>query len=45
MLDTANGHPNIVRIMDVFVDSHYIFIVMERLTGPTLFELMKSEDK
>ena len=45
MLDIANGHPNIVRLLDVFIDTHYIFLVMERLTGPTLFELMKSDDK
>ena len=36
----ARGHPNIVQLIDTFEDAKYFYLVMERLEGPDLCELV-----
>eukprot|EP00931_Biecheleriopsis_adriatica_P124555 TRINITY_DN9969_c0_g1_i2.p1 TRINITY_DN9969_c0_g1~~TRINITY_DN9969_c0_g1_i2.p1 ORF type:complete len:347 (-),score=78.36 TRINITY_DN9969_c0_g1_i2:54-1094(-) len=36
-------HPNIVRLIQVFKNSSFLYIVMERMEGGELFEAIKSE--
>lgn len=37
-------HPNIIRLLDVFENSDYIFIVMEHLNGGSLLQYFKNRD-
>ncbi|HMG21427.1 MAG TPA: serine/threonine-protein kinase [Kofleriaceae bacterium] len=36
-------HPNLVAAIDVFVDSGYLFLVMEKVEGPTLGQLLNRD--
>jgi len=35
---TACDHPNICKLMDLYEDSSYVYLVMEHLAGPSLLE-------
>eukprot|EP00898_Chlorokybus_atmophyticus_P002133 jgi/Chlat1/2920/Chrsp2S04671 len=38
ILDTVPHHPNLIRLLNVFVDKHYVHLVMELCQGGELFE-------
>lgn len=37
-------HPNIVRFIDVFENQQYIYIIMELVTGPSLYDYLDKRD-
>lgn len=40
-LSECNDHPNIVKVLDVIQDDHFVFIVTELLAGELLFTYLK----
>lgn len=37
-------HPNIIRLLDIFENQDYIYIVMEQLTGGDLFTYLEKRN-